>query len=61
MIPKEIKKPFWICVSLLIAVMIGLVSIHIFNMGNDNFVEEITEKFVEYVSGIKIDLSRGDD
>jgi len=61
MIPEELKKPFWTCVAIFAAVMIAFFSIYILGMGNDNPVEEAAEDFIEHVSGIKVDISQGEE
>lgn len=55
MIPEEIRKPFWITLTVLIMIGIGMFSI-VF-LGKENPVEEAVEDMVEHVSGIKIELS----
>ena len=61
MIPDEIKKPFWTSIAVLYAVYIAFFSIYVLGMGHDNKVEEAAEDFIEHVSGIKIDLSPGEE
>lgn len=61
MIPQELKKPFWTCAAIFGAVIIGLFSIFVLKMGNDNPVEEAAEDFIEHVSGVKVDLSEGEE
>lgn len=61
MIPDEIKKPFWTCAAIFCAICIALFSIYVLGMGHDNKVEEAAEDFIEHVSGIKIDLSPGEE
>lgn len=57
MIPKEIEKVFWCLVFVWICLVIGFMSTYIFNMGNNNWVEEMAEDSIEHVSGIEINIS----
>lgn len=61
MIPEELRKPFWTCLAIFLAVVVALFSIYVLKMGNDNPVEEAAEDFIEHVSGIKVDLSEGEE
>lgn len=61
MIPDEIKKPFWTAIAVLFAICIAFFSIYVLRMGQDNKVEEAAEDFIEHVSGIKVDLSEGEE
>lgn len=61
MIPDELKKPFWTCAAIFGAVIIALFSIYVLGMGNDNPVEEAAEDFIEHVSGVKVDISPGEE
>lgn len=61
MIPDELKQPFWTCVAIFAAVVVALFSIYVLKMGNDNPIEEAAEDFIEHVSGVKIDISQGDE
>lgn len=61
MIPDEVRKPFLTCLAIFLAVCIGLFSIYVLKMGNDNKIEEAAEDFIEHVSGIKVDLSEGEE
>lgn len=61
MIPEELRKPFFMFALVFLAVYVGLLSIYVFRMGNDNPVEEAAEDIIEHVSGIQIDLSEGEE
>ena len=58
---EGLNKPFWISIGIVIAIVVGLSSIYILKMGNDNPIEEAAEDFVEHVSGVKIDISEGEE
>lgn len=61
MIPDEFKTPFWIFITVCFSILIALFSIYVLKMGNDNIIEEAAEDLIEQVSGIKFDLSEGEE
>ena len=49
----------WGAMACALLIMIGIVSTYF--LGNDNEVEEICEKGIDSISGIKVDLSGKDE
>jgi len=57
MVPKELEKAFWVFVLVWVFLAIGFMSIYVFRLGNNNWLEELSEDVIEYASGIEINIS----
>lgn len=52
---EEVKKYLFYAFTTIVVALIGLFSIYFF--GDDNKVEEAAEDYIEYITGVEIELS----
>lgn len=57
MVPKELERAFWIFVIAWVCLAIGFISIDVLKLGNNNWLEELSEDVIEHASGIEINIS----